>query len=200
MELFATRGYFFCRYCGSFHFPDAQPDEGIRVISEAEQALVCSVCSQALASAMLDETHLVRYCRNCRGVLLARTGFAAVVEKRRAWATGTPAAPVPLDKSELERKMRCAACAGQMATHPYYGPGNVVIDSCEPCALVWVDFGELKQIVDAPGRDRGTREVPRPVQGEAVGSSITGARVVGPGGASGSAGITDIFSLLESLF
>ena len=61
-----------------------------------------------------------------------------------------------------------------MITHPYYGPGNVVIDSCEPCELVWLDFGELRQIVDAPGKDRGTKEMPRPVKGEPVGNSITG--------------------------
>ena len=28
MELMASRGYFFCRYCGSFHFPDTKADEG----------------------------------------------------------------------------------------------------------------------------------------------------------------------------
>jgi Zn-finger nucleic acid-binding protein len=39
--------------------------------------------------------------------------------------------------------------------HPYYGPGNVVIDTCSRCDLIWLDFGELKQIADAPGRDRG---------------------------------------------
>jgi Zn-finger nucleic acid-binding protein len=46
-----------------------------------------------------------------------------------------------------------------METHPYYGPGNVIIDSCAACDLVWLDFGELTQIVDAPGRDRGSREL-----------------------------------------
>ena len=61
-----------------------------------------------------------------------------------------------------------------MTTHPYYGPGNVVIDSCEPCDLVWLDFGELKQIVDAPGKDRGTREHPWPVQDEPSASGING--------------------------
>jgi len=45
-----------------------------------------------------------------------------------------------------------------MATHPYYGPGNVVIDSCGQCELIWLDFGELEQIVAAPGKDRGSRE------------------------------------------
>jgi Zn-finger nucleic acid-binding protein len=45
-----------------------------------------------------------------------------------------------------------------METHPYYGPGNVIIDSCGECDLVWLDFGELKQISDAPGGDRGVRK------------------------------------------
>jgi Zn-finger nucleic acid-binding protein len=31
----------------------------------------------------------------------------------------------------------------------------VVIDSCVTCDLIWLDFGELRQITDAAGRDRG---------------------------------------------
>lgn len=42
-----------------------------------------------------------------------------------------------------------------MDVHPYYGPGNVVIDSCTACSLIWLDYGELQQMTDAPGRDRG---------------------------------------------
>ena len=42
-----------------------------------------------------------------------------------------------------------------MDVHPYYGPGNVIIDTCGKCHLVWLDFGELKQIGDVPGQDRG---------------------------------------------
>jgi Zn-finger nucleic acid-binding protein len=45
-----------------------------------------------------------------------------------------------------------------MTTDPYSGPGNVVIDSCAACDLIWLDFGEMRQIVDAPGGDRGSRE------------------------------------------
>ena len=100
----------------------------------------------------------IRYCRNCRGVLIARRSFAAVVEKRRAWATGTPGPPVPLNRQELERKVRCPACTGPMATHPYYGPGNVVIDSCETCELMWLDFGELESDRRRPGE--GPRHPP----------------------------------------
>jgi Zn-finger nucleic acid-binding protein len=30
-----------------------------------------------------------------------------------------------------------------------------VIDTCIPCGLLWLDPGELRQVIDAPGRDRG---------------------------------------------
>lgn len=42
-----------------------------------------------------------------------------------------------------------------MSTYPYCGPGNVVIDVCARCTLVWFDHGELGAIIRAPGRDRG---------------------------------------------
>ena len=42
-----------------------------------------------------------------------------------------------------------------METHPYYGPGTFVIDSCVPCNVLWLDYGELERAVNAPGRDRG---------------------------------------------
>ena len=158
MELVAARGYFFCRYCGSFHFPETAGDDGIRILGANGPRLPCVACNQPLATALLDESVNVQYCGNCRGVLMPRRSFATVVQKRRAWATGQPGPPVPLNRAELDRKVMCPACKTAMATHPYYGPGNVVMDSCEKCELVWLDFGELKQIVNAPGRDRGSRE------------------------------------------
>lgn len=159
MELFPTRGYYFCRYCGAFHFPETTAADGIRVLGQSSTRLDCPVCARPLSAALLDEKHPVSYCGNCRGVLLPRTSFAEVVRARRAWATGAPAAPVPLARQELERKVSCPLCRDRMQTHPYYGPGNIVMDSCATCDAVWLDFGELKQIVDAPGSDRGTREV-----------------------------------------
>ena len=158
MELFATRGYFFCRYCGSFHFPETADDQGVRVLAPSADALPCPLCRTTLSSAVLDETHAVHYCPTCRGVLMNRETFAHVVQNRRAWATTPVAAPVPLRQEELTRHVNCPRCGSRLSTHPYYGPGNVVIDSCGTCNLIWLDFGELKQIVDAPGRDRGARE------------------------------------------
>ncbi len=180
MELFATRGYFFCKYCGSFHFPDTVADEGVKVLGEGPEPLACVVCAEPLAAARLDDTHAVRYCRNCRGLLIARRGFASVVHTRRAWATDVPGPPVPLNRPELDRKVSCPKCRTVMTTHPYYGPGNVVIDSCIPCDLVWLDFGELKQIVAAPGKDRGTREVVPRASSDTLGDARLNARAAEP--------------------
>jgi Zn-finger nucleic acid-binding protein len=157
MHLFERRRCYFCRYCGSFHFLDTPESDGIRVLETPAQALLCPRCPSALATAELDGAHPVQCCTACRGVLMPRSTFAHVVYTRRTWATSPPVAPLPLDRIALERLLSCPSCSARMETHPYYGPGNVIIDSCGTCDLVWLDFGELKQIADAPGADRGLR-------------------------------------------
>ena len=202
MELFAVRGHFFCRYCGSFDFPPTAGTDGIRVLDDANSTLPCGVCSKPLAVAVLDAAHQVRYCRNCRGVLMARSTFAAVVHARRAWTSEPPAPPVPLDRGELARKIVCPECRSSMAVHPYYGPGNVVMDSCERCNAVWLDFGELRQITDAPGADRGRRDGPAPGGDDTLARAIVLADRSGFSGSMGSRGryAGDLLDLLFDLF
>lgn len=161
MELFERRRYYFCRYCGTFHFLDTADMDGVHVLERGTDARPCPVCTTPLAKSLLDNSHVVQYCDGCRGVLLERTSFAHAVTERRAWATGQPTAPQPIEQRELQRKLVCPSCGAPMEVHPYYGPGNVVIDTCARCDAVWLDFGELRQIADAPGRDRGSRNVPR---------------------------------------
>jgi Zn-finger nucleic acid-binding protein len=87
--------------------------------------------------------------------LMSRAEFAEAVELRRSRAVGAPVTPRAIDQREMKRQVRCPSCRQAMDVHPYYGPGNVVIDSCSRCDLIWLDLGELNQITDAPGRDRG---------------------------------------------
>ena len=161
MELIESRRYFRCRHCGSYHFPTSVEAEGIRVSGVRADAPGCPVCAVAMAHAVLDEEHPVDFCTACRGVLLRRAAFAVVTNKRRAWATTPPAEPVALDRAELQRQLTCPKCRGRFETYPHLGPGNVVIDNCVRCDLIWLDFGELRQIEQAPGSDRGSRHVPR---------------------------------------
>jgi Zn-finger nucleic acid-binding protein len=91
-------------------------------------------------------------------LLFKRTTFRETIETRRAKAK-TPPEPVNrFSPSELERKIDCPVCTKRMGTYQYLGPGNIVIDTCHGCDLIWLDYGELTKVVNAPGRDRG---VPR---------------------------------------
>jgi Zn-finger nucleic acid-binding protein len=161
MELFATRGYYFCTYCGTFEFIPAPAVEGVQVLERSAGTPPCPVCGGTLAVALLDGASRVEHCETCRGLLIACPDFADAVARRRARAPGPPARPVPLDRRDLKRHLNCPSCRAPMDVHPYYGPGNVVIDTCSRCEVVWLDFGELKQITDAPGRDRGGLWTPR---------------------------------------
>jgi Zn-finger nucleic acid-binding protein len=157
MELFERRRYYFCSYCGTFHFIETPAVDGVQVLDRPVGARPCPLCSAPLAKSLLDETHVIEYCEQCRGVLIPRSEFADAVSRRRARESGPPAPPAVVDQRELKRQVICPSCRAKMDVHPYYGPGNVIIDTCSRCNLIWLDFGELKQITEAPGRDRGRR-------------------------------------------
>ena len=161
LELAASQRYFKCAHCGAFNFPEAEAEgaDGIRILGTTQDAPHCPVCRDPLAQAVIDDTHPVHFCVKCRGVLLPRSTFAGVVQKRRAWATDVPKVQDPVDPKALLRHLACPRCRQRFDTYPHYGPGNVVIDNCAHCDLVWLDFGEIRQIVSAPGKDRGGRQV-----------------------------------------
>lgn len=160
MALIESRRYFQCGHCGAYHFTDTVEADGIRIVGYAQVAPKCPVCAVAMAHAILDDDHPIDFCARCRGVLMPRATFARVSSRRRAWATSPPGEPVPLRREDLQRELTCPHCSRRFETYPNYGPGNVVIDNCVTCDLIWLDFGEMRQIVDAPGRDRGSRRVP----------------------------------------
>jgi hypothetical protein len=68
----------------------------------------------------------------------------------------TPAVQAPPDHGDLKRTVQCPRCHRRMDTHFYAGPGNVIVDSCADCSLIWLDRGELTRIVHAP--DEGDKE------------------------------------------
>ena len=140
--------------------------DGVRILGHLPDGPNCPVCRTHLAAAVMDDQS-VHFCARCRGILLPRITFAGIVHKRRAWATSPAVEPRPLDRAALRRALNCPVCTRRFETYPHYGPGNVVIDNCTSCDLIWLDFGEIRSIVDAPGRDRGGRQV-TPVDDEYV--------------------------------
>lgn len=155
MALAAADGYFHCEYCGSYYFPDTTKG-GIRLLGESQAGLLCPVCAIPLEVAKLDDRYPVSQCPNCRGLLLDRTDFRETLRARRSAATSPPGPPREFDREELQRDVSCPQCKRAMSTLPYLGPGNIVIDTCDHCDLIWLDYGELQQAEKAPGRDRGT--------------------------------------------
>ena len=146
MTLMETKNYFYCEFCAGFEFPEGNT-EGVVVLQEAVDDLTCPVCTNALSLASISD-HRVLHCTNCRGVYVANTTFRQIVDALRSESTQS-GTPQPIDLKEYERSVNCPACERRMETHPYYGPGAVVIDSCSACHMIWLDHGELKVIVDA---------------------------------------------------
>lgn len=141
-----------CGHCGASAALPAPACSNDRVVPlGACLEATCPACGELLVDGVMDECR-VGFCPDCRGVLLVGEDFAAIVRSRRAGFSAADAQPVPLEPLELERRVDCPRCQGRMEVHPYYGPGNTVIDSCRPCGLIWLDQGEITRIERAPGR------------------------------------------------
>ena len=156
MTVFSTGDYFFCEYCGSYHFPKETRDR-VKVLDQVAENLRCPICEIPLVRAAIDRRQGY-VCRRCQGFLINQTSFRKIVKHRRARAIGPPLPPKLLDREALKRRVSCPRCGEVMDTHPYYGPGNLVVDNCTNCSMIWLDRSELSTIVDAPGRDRGFPE------------------------------------------
>lgn len=140
MEPVGNRKHLHCEHCGNFHFPEETGD-GVSLLAEWA-GLDCPVCSQALQKAQI-EGEAVNYCDRCRGFLTTTVAFSRVVAKRRQTHGPHEQINDPFDPAELRRRLKCPQCHLFMETHPYYGGGNAVVDTCERCGFIWLDAGEL---------------------------------------------------------
>jgi Zn-finger nucleic acid-binding protein len=143
MTLVAGRDYFRCDYCHSFHFPPGAGDDGVRLV-DGLTGLDCPVCLEHLQNGRI-EGEPVQYCPKCRGFLSTNPVFATIVRQRR---TKRPVSDSTHSfcPEELKRSVKCPQCQNRMDTHPFYGGGRVVVDTCPVCALIWLDAGELTVI------------------------------------------------------
>jgi Zn-finger nucleic acid-binding protein len=151
MALLPNRPCWRCAHCSTLVCPEPAAD-GVRVTGEPGHD--CPVCRQQLLRAVMDDRVHLEICERCKGILMPRHAFSHTLTARRRAADTPSVIPHPADRGELDRRTACPRCGGAMITDWYYGPGNIVIDSCPPCDVVWLDAGELQRAIDAPGRDR----------------------------------------------
>ncbi len=147
-----NQDYHHCPRCNSYRFPTdlASSVDPIVPLGKAVEAH-CASCDGGLSMGTLHGRWAVCYCDNCRGFLIESGSLQVIAHDLRAHYVGEDDVPVAIDPQELSRQRSCPACLGKFDTHPYYGPGNVVIDSCPDCELTWLDHGELATIMRAPG-------------------------------------------------
>lgn len=145
---------FKCEYCQSVYIPD-KGDDGVRVLGEPS-GQDCPICSAGLMHATLSNIR-IRYCTKCRGMLVPMEILQSLVQDLQAENRAGTIQPAA-DAADLSRKINCPQCRHRMDAHFYGGPGNVVIDSCENCSIIWLDGGELMRIVRAPEEQFATTE------------------------------------------
>jgi Zn-finger nucleic acid-binding protein len=146
MHLKPDEASYRCDYCHSVYLTQTG-DDGVRVLGEPS-GQNCPICNIPLVSAAMTKIRIF-YCTGCQGMSISMQVFETLVEELRAVQGGAAPQPAP-DSSDLHRKTDCPQCHHRMDTHFYAGPGNVVVDSCENCCLIWLDRGELMHIVRAP--------------------------------------------------
>lgn len=145
-ELVGGKDFFRCAYCSSYTFPP-ESDEGVRSHSTAAGAR-CPACRVEMLEASVEGV-AVRFCEKCRGILVHPPEFRRVLERRAAKEPRAVRQPERISEEELARQVSCPYCAVTMSVHPYYGPGNAVIDTCDECLALWLDHSELTVIVEA---------------------------------------------------
>lgn len=146
MELNPDRGCWVCPYCASEWAPESSID-GVRVLDASD--LNCPLCGVKLSKARLLDYGLL-YCQTCQGMLIQMDDLVPLTDDLRA-SRGAPAyVGRPPDPKDFDRRIACPQCHQTMDTHQYCGPGNIIMDTCEPCEVHWLDRGELRRIASAP--------------------------------------------------
>ena len=143
----------FCANCNVVELP-SQTDSHKEQVTAAGQAtdFLCPTCpDQNLAVGDLFGTQ-VCFCEQCKGFVIDRMSLGELVDELRASYDGPDDAPLKINPTELHQVCNCPACFETMETFNYYGPGNVILDTCDACKLTWFNHGELGMIIRAPGR------------------------------------------------
>ena len=135
-----------CDYCQTVYVPEPN-QEGVLVFGVSQHA--CPICRAPLLVAAINRYPL-EYCTQCRGMLVGMQAFPALVDDLKTSRPSASVQPPRPSDDELHRSIACPGCRMPMDTHAYGGPGNVIVDTCEHCSVIWLDHNELHRIIVAP--------------------------------------------------
>lgn len=131
-----------CSYCETVHVPSLCEDSQIEKLSGVFSEWRCPLCTKSLSHARIGSC-IFQYCNGCRGLLLEGDDLLELIRYSRSNSRKTDRRPDPIKPEDLARRIECPSCKDVMSAHPYYGPGDFVIDACPGCKRVWLDGGEL---------------------------------------------------------
>jgi Zn-finger nucleic acid-binding protein len=138
--------FFHCQYCGGYDFPEPNQD-GVALLDEIS-SFMCPICKEPLVSAVIKDIYIFS-CPQCRGNLIGQSKMLPVLRQAKPPDSISEDSRDIQDKTELTRTAACPSCHEIMAVYPYGGPGNIIIQGCGGCKLIWLDFGELSRVVRA---------------------------------------------------
>jgi Zn-finger nucleic acid-binding protein len=142
------RGLFVCDYCESQAVPPLD-DDGVLLLGTAAEK--CPICATPLSNGSLESFNLL-YCGHCRGMLIDMDDFQPLIAALRSHRDAPAAFLAARSLTDADRTLKCPKCGAAMDDHPYGGGGNVNVDTCEACDVIWLDGGELRKIASAADR------------------------------------------------
>lgn len=145
MRVDRERAMFVCEYCGSEVVPPADED-GVLVLGQVKQQ--CPLCAKPLSAGSLEAYDLL-YCAACHGMLISMEDFPQLLAALRSHLAAPAAYLAPRSDADASRTIQCPKCGAAMDDHAYGGGGNVNVDTCEACEMIWLDRGELRKIASA---------------------------------------------------
>jgi len=103
----------------------------------------CPRCEDKLVSGTYEE-HDAFHCHGCAGTLFQQAALGYTLERFSAdlYSQVPLATPVP-KIGDKAGQISCPMCEKIMENYGYMGTGQVMLDACNACELVWVDALEL---------------------------------------------------------
>lgn len=153
MKLILAKRQYVCNHCTTSYFPEENRD-GVQTLGEQSHGL-CPICGYSPLIFATSGGKTVLHCKECRGLLVQIRELMPIIQTLRSQRLANSEVVPPLvDHGESSRKVSCPVCKRVMDTYLYGGGGNVYVDSCIECGVIWLDYRELNRIVEAPTRSR----------------------------------------------